>query len=118
MKDSAGARTANRDDVSSEEELLEREDRLARRTLRHAAREFGEEVEEALDLERRIGRHRVGALLASAAGGLLLSRPLMRLLRRPGTWSALVKPIASASVQLASANVLKNLTRSVFSDGH
>jgi len=106
------------DDVSSEEELLEREDRLARRTLRSAARDFGHELEEALDLERRIGGHPVGALLASATGGLLLSKPLLRLLRRPGTWSALVKPIASASLQLASANLLKNITRSVFSDGH
>lgn len=103
-------------EVHSEEELLEREDRIARRTLRSAARGLGDDVERAFDLERFIGGHPFRTLLVSVAGGLLLSKPLARLLRRPGTLKAIAKPLTAVAIQLASANVLKEIVRSVVSD--
>jgi len=115
MKDSATTRTP---EVHSEEELLEREDRLARSTLRSSARGLGNDVERAFDLERIVGGHPFRTLLVCVAGGLLLSKPLARLLRRPGTLAAIAKPLAAVSIQLASVNVLKEIVRSLVSDDH
>lgn len=117
MRNSA-ASEATLADVHSEEELLEREDRLARRTLRSAARGLGNDVERAFDLERIVGGHPFRTLLVSVAGGVLLSKPLARLLRRPGTMAAIVKPLTSLSIHLASVNVLKEIVRSMVSDDH
>lgn len=68
----------------TEEEFLELQDALAHERLKLAARSLGEDVLSALELRGRVERHPFASVGASAVGGMLLARPLLRLLRAAG----------------------------------
>lgn len=64
----------------TEEELLEREDRMARQGLRRTATALGEDLVNATELRTQVSKHPLAAMAAGLIGGLFLARPLLRVI--------------------------------------
>ncbi len=106
--------SAERNAARTEEELLEGADRRARAALVSSTRGLGEDVLDALDLRRHVERHPLASLAAGVVGGLLLARPIERVVGR-GPTRAILGSVAKTAARFAEVGVLGNVVRAFLS---
>jgi hypothetical protein len=99
----------------TEEELLEREDRLARAGLRRTSRDLGEDLVDVLELRRQVQQHPLVSLAASLCTGLVLARPLVKIVG-PREARTAITSIARLAVRFAGLGAIGNALNALMPD--
>jgi hypothetical protein len=91
----------------TEEELLEREDRLARDGLRRTTKELGEDLVDVLELRRQVQQHPLVSMVTSLCTGFVVARPFLKIVG-PREARTAITSIARLAVRFAGLGVIGN----------